>query len=180
MAGLENDTLYGTGLDLSGTPLPANKLATDGFVYIGNSAGNPVAALPISSDGSINWAGGNGSLDGTVAPGLGFDWVEETTTTRALSVNEGVIGNNAGTITMTLPVNASLGDRMCFLQKGAGTIRIAQNAGQTIHTVNGDTTTGVGGRIDTIDQWTSFCILCVTDDTDFAIEQGSHGSLLIT
>ena len=80
---------------------------------------------------------------------------------------------------MTLPATAVLGDIVCFIQKGAGTITIAQNAGQTIHTILGDTTTGVGGKMDTVDRWSSFCLICVTDDTDFALERGSHGSLLI-
>lgn len=114
----------------------------------------------------------------TVLPPVLFQWVEETTTSRSLNVNEGVIGNNALTITMTLPATAALGDKMCFLQKGAGIIQVAQNAGQTIHSVTASTTTGVGGNVQTINQWTSFCIICVTANTDFAILQAPEGNLV--
>lgn len=107
-----------------------------------------------------------------------FTWQEVAIATQTV-VNNGYIVNNAGNLSMTLPATAVLGDIVCFIQKGAGTITIAQNAGQTIHTILGDTTTGVGGKMDTVDRWSSFCLICVTDDTDFALERGSHGSLLI-
>jgi len=152
---------------------------------------NTVAPTPVDANDAglvslnenqftIDATSGMASLIGsTVLPPVLFQWVEETTTSRALNVNEGVIGNNASTITMTLPASASQGDVFCFIQKGAGIIQIAQNAGQTIHTVLGDTTTGVTGHLDTIDRYSSFCLICITDDTDFALKSGSHGSLAI-
>ena len=131
----------------------------------------PRNQLPVYIDSTTGQLG-----VGASAP---FEWVEETTTSRALVVNQGVIGDNAGTITMTLPATAAQGDKFCFIQKGAGIISIAQNAGQTIHTILADTTTGVTGHLDTIDQWSSFCLVCVTANTDFALESGSHGSLAV-
>lgn len=110
--------------------------------------------------------------------GTGFVWVEETGTSRNLTANQGVIGNNAGTITLTLPASVSQGDKFCFIQKGSGILQIAQNAGQTIHSVTASTTTGASGNLQTIDQWTSFCIICVTADTDFVLEQAPHGNLV--
>lgn len=110
----------------------------------------------------------------------GFTWNTVTGTSQALSVNNGYVGDNAGTITMTLPATAEVGEKICFIQKGAGVIRVGQNAGQTIHAVSSDTTTGVGGYLETIDQWSSFCLVCVTANTDWALESGSHGSLTTT
>jgi len=107
----------------------------------------------------------------------GFTWNEVVGTSQALSVGNGYIGNNAGTITMTLPATADVGQKICFIQKGAGVIRVAQNASQTIHTISSDTTTGVTGYLETIDQWSSFCLVCVTTNNDWALESGSHGSL---
>ena len=110
----------------------------------------------------------------------GFTWNTVVGTSQALSVGNGYIGDNAGTITMTLPSTANVGEKICFIQKGAGVIRVGQNAGQTIHTVSSDTTTGAGGYLETIDQWSSFCLVCVTANTDWALESGSHGSLTTT
>lgn len=107
----------------------------------------------------------------------GMPFTEVVGTSQALSVNNGYIGNNAGTITMTLPATSAIGDRICFVQKGAGVIRVAQNAGQTIHSVTVDTTTGATGYVETIDQWTSFCILCVTANTDWVLDGAPHGNL---
>jgi len=115
---------------------------------------NDVGMLSLNTNQfQIDATYGMASLIGsTTLPPVLFQWVDETTTSRSLNVNEGVIGNNASTITMTLPATAAQGDEFCFIQKGAGVIRVGQNAGQIIHTVNGDTTTGVGGYIETIDQ----------------------------
>lgn len=61
MAGWDNDVLYGTGLDLSNTTPIANRLATDGFIYFGNSAGQPQAGLLTSTNDTLFYAGGNGT-----------------------------------------------------------------------------------------------------------------------
>jgi hypothetical protein len=67
MGGFQNEVVYGTGLDLTNDqPNISNQLGTDGVIYIGNSVGRPQANLPTSSDNSITWTGGNGTLDGIV------------------------------------------------------------------------------------------------------------------
>lgn len=71
MSGFDNETVYADGLDLSGDTVVTNKLGTDGFLYIGSSSGNPVAALLTSSDGSITWTAGSGTLDASVQSGGG-------------------------------------------------------------------------------------------------------------
>lgn len=111
--------------------------------------------------------------------GSNFSWVVDATQTIQTEVNTGYITTNALTVTATLPATASPGQMVCFEQYGAGEIVVAQNAGQTIHTVTGDTTTGVAGTLSTIDQYSSFCLICVVADTDWMLQRGSHGSLLI-
>ena len=96
-------------------------------------------------------------------------WVEETTTSRALVGNEGVIGNNAATITMTLPASCAVGDVFRVTQKGAGLVRVAQNAGDTIHFGTSDTTAGAGGYLETTEQWDAIEFLCVTANTDWMV-----------
>lgn len=98
-----------------------------------------------------------------------FNWVEETGATRNLQVQQGVVGNRATAQTFTLPTTAVLGQKLCIVQKGAGNITIAQNASQTIHWLDIDTTTGVGGSMTTTLQWSSVCLLCVTADTDWMV-----------
>ncbi len=66
MSGFDNEVIYGVGLDLSGATVVTNQLGTDGFLYIGNSSGNPIAALLTSSDSSITWTAGSGSLGAAV------------------------------------------------------------------------------------------------------------------
>lgn len=61
MAGADNDTLFGTGLDLSGDSTVTNKLNVNGNIYFGNDNGNPQAGLPTSVNDTIGYIGGEGS-----------------------------------------------------------------------------------------------------------------------
>ncbi len=130
----------------------------------------------IAGAGAVSTSGSGDTVTVMVA-GI-TEWVEETTTSRALSVNEGVIGNNAATITMTLPAVASLGDKVRFVQKGAGAVAIAQNAGQTVHFGNSDSTAGAGGSVTSSNQWDSLELVCTTANTDWAV-LSSQGSWVI-
>lgn len=117
-----------------------------------------------------------------------FTWQEVAVNTQTV-VNNGYIVNDPGpapsNINMTLPKEAAIGDRLCFIQKDVGTITILQNdtPDQQVHTILASTTAGSTGKTDTVDQWSSFCLICVTvsgdNAVDFSLEQGSHGSLLI-
>jgi hypothetical protein len=53
--------------------------------------------------------------------------------------------------------------------KGAGGWKIAQNAGQTIHFGNVDTTTGATGYLASTNRYDSIQLLCITANTDWAI-----------
>ena len=57
-----------------------------------------------------------------------------------MAVSSGYILNNASLVTATLPSTAAIGERIILQGKGAGLYKIAQNAGQTIHFGNQDTT----------------------------------------
>lgn len=124
-------------------------------------------AFTIAGAGAVSTSGSGGTITITTA-GI-IQWAEETTTSRALLVNEGVVGNNAATITMTLPTTAAVGDQIKIVQKGAGAIKIAQNAGETIHFGSSDTTTGVGGYIQSTSQWDAVELVCVTANNDWAV-----------
>jgi len=113
----------------------------------------------------------------TVSGGLG--WVEETTATRALVVDQGVVGNRATTITMTLPATAAQFSIFRMTQKGAGSVKIAQNAGQSLVFGNSTTTVGVGGSIESTAQGDSVEFICITADTTFQM-LSSQGNWTLT
>ena len=149
-----------------------------GDVIVGDGSGAPTLLTVGSNDdvltadsgeaSGVKWAASGGAVGIT-------SWVEETTTSRSLLVNQGVIGNNAGTITMTLPATAALGDIIRITQKGAGAIAIAQNAGQTIHFGSSDTTTGAGGSCTSTADNDTIELVCCTANTNFQVlsSQGS-------
>lgn len=128
---------------------------------------------------NVATAGSGSTLTINATGFASFTWVEETGATRALVVNQGVVGNRGTTITMTLPATAAQFSTFRFTQKGAGSIKIAQNDGQTIHFLGQDTTTGAGGSIESSNQWDAIELICTTADTDFGFLSGG-GNWIIT
>ncbi|MDX1532833.1 MAG: hypothetical protein R3230_01350 [Nitrosopumilaceae archaeon] len=128
------------------------------------------------SDGIITIAGGTGIS--TTASGstvtitndsAAFEWTEVTTTSQSMSVENGYIANNASLVTLTLPATAALGERVKVVGKGAGLFKIGQNAGQTIHFLSTDTTTGTGGSVTAIEQYGTLELICITANTDWVV-----------
>jgi len=109
----------------------------------------------------------------------GFTWNEVTGTSQAASVNNGYICNNASLVTVTLPDTAAVGSVVRVAGKGAGGWRIAQNASEIIHFGNVDTTTGVGGRLDSTDTNDAVELLCIVADTEWMV-LSSQGNITIT
>lgn len=147
--------------------------------------GTGTAAIEFDSDsgsanptgaGVITIAGGTGittSASGSTvtidASGMAVTWNEETGTSANMAVGNGYIANNAGLVTLTLPSTASIGDSVQVVGKGAGLFRIAQNAGQTIHYIASNTTTGVGGSLTAVEQYAAIELVCITANTDWAV-----------
>jgi hypothetical protein len=105
-------------------------------------------------------------------------WTEVTGTSQSMSVNQGYIANNAGLVTLTLPSTAAVGATVEVVGKGAGGWRIAQNAGQTIHVVSSNTTTGVGGSLSSTVRYDCVQLICTTADTDW-VAKHSMGNLTV-
>lgn len=114
-------------------------------------------------------------VDAQVAS-AGLDWVEETGTTHAMVSGQGVIANNAGTVTCTLPATAAVGDIFAIIGEGAGGWSLAQNASQTVHFNGVDNTTGATGSWDSTNQYNSIWVVCTATNTDFVVLMAS-GSL---
>lgn len=146
--GFDNNVIFGSGLDLTNDqPNISNQLATDGFLYIGNSAGRPLAALPTSSDSSVTFTGGNGSLDAvvntsgipTVATTYQADLGSATPVSNVLDVLGGVGTNTVASgndVTVHADGSGSLGAKNLALFYSAGTATIKGADGNNLSASN--------------------------------------------
>lgn len=111
------------------------------------------------TQGYVDDAGGGG----------GITWNEVTGTTQSAAVDNGYITNNASLVTVTLPDTATLGSVVRISGSGAGGWKVAQNAGETIHFGNTDTTTGAGGSLASTNRYDAVELVCITADTDWVV-----------
>lgn len=111
--------------------------------------------------------------------GGGYTWVEVTTTSQSMAADTAYIANNAGLVTLTLPLTASVGQTVIVQGKGAGGWSIAQNSGQTIHLGSSSTTTGVGGSLSSTNQYDSIELVCITANDEWASLGGPQGSITV-
>lgn len=141
--------------------------ATNGQLPIGSTGSDPVLKT-LTAGAGVNITNTAGSITIAASAG-GFTWNEETGTSTTMSVENGYIANNAGLVTLTLPATASVGEAVQVAGKGSGLFKIAQNAGQTIHFVASDTTTGAGGSLTALEQYATLELVCITADTDWIV-----------
>lgn len=92
-------------------------------------------------------------------------WNNVTTTSATMVANNGYFANNAGLVTLTLPVTAAFGTRISVAGGGAGGWTIAQNSGQIIHVGNAVTTSGAGGSLSSTNRYDSINLVCVVANT---------------
>ena len=97
-----------------------------------------------------------------------------------MAINTGYIANNAALVTATLPAVSAIGDFVWIVGKGAGGWQIAQNAGQTIHFGNQNTTVGPGGHLDSANQYDAIQLLCTAANTDWTCTGISQGNISVT
>lgn len=109
-----------------------------------------------------------------------FPFIEVTGTSQAMAINKGYIANNPALVTTTLPLTSAVGDLVWIVGKGLGGWQIAQNAGQTIHFGNQDTTNGVGGHLDSANQYDAIQLLCTVANTDWTCTGISQGNISVT
>jgi len=141
------------------------------------------SAVP-TAGGVITFTGGTGiaiSAAGntvTIDSTGGFTWNEVVGTSVSMAINNGYILNNAALVTATLPATAAIGDAIQVGGKGIGLWTIAQNAGQTIHLIDIDTTPGVGGSLSSTKQYDCVELVCITANTDWLM-LGASGNLTV-
>lgn len=143
--------------------------ATNGQIPIG-STGNPPVLATVTAGAAISVTNGAGSI--TIAStGGGLPWTEVTGVgPTAMSIDNGYIANNAALVTLTLPNTAAVGDTIKIDGSGAGGWLIAQNAGETIHFLGQDTTTGVGGSLASSTRYDCITLRCIIANTDWVVE----------
>lgn len=109
----------------------------------------------------------SGSWETLASQGL-VNWVVVTTNT-AMASDTGYIPNSAGLLSFALPPTAEVGDMFRIAGFGSGGWEVTQNAGQTIHFGNQNTTIGGGGSLESSNSGDSVEIVCVVADTDFVV-----------
>lgn len=154
-----------------------NTVDQDGELIIGATGLNPKISTLTAGSG-ISITNGPGSITINVTGG-GLTWTEVTGISQSAAVNNGYITNNAALVTVTLPVSAAFGTLIAVVGKGSGGWRIAQNAGQQIFIGTQNTTSGVGGHLDSTATRDSVFLLCTTTDLTWTMVQ-SVGNIGVT
>lgn len=147
--------------DLILTPDGAGNLVLDGLNWP-QADGTASYVLQTDGAGQLSWVAQSGG-------GGGMSWTEVTASTANLAADTGYIANNATGVTFTLPVTAALGTQISIIGKGAGGWVIEQNAGQNIQIGSMSTSVGVGGSIESTNQFDSLTLICTTADTTWTI-----------
>ena len=108
----------------------------------------------------ISSSGGGSSFAWSIIPGA----------SQQMVVDNGYVANNAGTCILTLPAVATVGQtvRVSGMNNNTGW-KIAQNAGQTIHMLTADTTTGVAGYLASSSKRDSVEVVCIIANTDWQV-----------
>lgn len=149
MAGFDNDTVYGTGLDLSGNATVANKLNVDGYLYFGNSAGNPGAGLLTSTNDTLVYTGGNGS-----------GRIENRRWHTAFVVDASSSEGSRGTYTtIQAAIDAASSGDIIFVRPGTYTEDLTLKAGVNIYAVSGGENNGNVIIVGKLDGSSGTCVL---------------------
>jgi hypothetical protein len=174
--GVSSPTAHGI-LIAEGATAMNTLVLTNGQVVIGITGSDPVGATLTGGTGiSVNSAAGAITIN---AIGSGaFGWVVVSTTSQAMTSNNGYIASNSSLVTLTLPVTAAVGDEISIAGSGAGGWLIAQNAGQTIHFGTSNTTTGATGSLASTNRYDQVDLLCIVANTDFVV-RGVDGNLTV-
>jgi len=102
---------------------------------------------------------------------VGFAWQQTTSAAVALVTMNGYIANNAVQTVFTLPITAAVGD--VFAVTGMNNNygwRINHNAGQTIYFGDQQTTTGLGGYLESTSTHDVVHIVCMVANTSFFVD----------
>lgn len=159
-----------------------------GTLYIYTTAINSITAdsgsavgtsnvLDIVGAGNITTSATGSTL--TITGTGGIAWNNTTSSTQAMAVGNGYIDNGSGGPTQyTLPATGVVGDIVALQGATSNLWIIFQNTGQTIHFNAVSTTTGTGGAVASMNQYSSVYLICITTDTDWVVSN-STGNFIV-
>lgn len=137
----------------------------NGEVYIGATAGQPVAAN-IGAGSGIAITNGANSIT-IAATGGGLTWTTVSGTSQSAAVNSGYFANNASTVTVTLPATAAVGSIVAVCGEGAGGWTLAANTGQTIQF--GAVASSSAGSWSSTNQFDTIFVICQVANTTWQV-----------
>ena len=120
--------------------------------------------------------GGSGTIIASGGGGGGITWSVVGVNT-AMAVNTGYFSSSAGTINLTLPAAAALGD-VIRISNLAGNFHIVQGAGQSIRFGDATTVVGAGGSITSTGVGDTLELVCYNANVGFQV-LSSMGNLTI-
>ncbi len=160
----------GTAAGTTGAALLKGTTSGTVTLSVADAAGTWTMKLPTSA-GTADYVlktDGSGNTSWSALPAGARTWTEVTGTSQTAVVNSGYIANNAALVTITIPSTAAVGDIIRVQGKGAGLWKLAQNASQTIHLGNVDSTAGVGGSVTATNRYDAIELLCITANNEWA------------
>jgi len=144
---------------------------------IGATGGSPSPASVIAGTGITITPGANSLA--IASSGGGLSWTDVTGTSQAMAIDSGYTANNAGLVTLTIPVTAAYGTAISVLGKGVGGWLIAQNAGQSIRLGSSTTTIGVTGSLASTNAGDSINLICTTANTVWTVQGAPQGIITV-
>lgn len=147
----------------AGVPIQSGTL-TNGQMIIGSTGATPVVGT-ITVSGNLSATVGAGTFALATTGSGNYSFVDETTTSRTLTAFQGMVADNAGVVTGTIPAVAAFGDVFEIVGKGSGGWLLRANAGQTINL--GSSPTTVAGSLASTNRYDSVQVVCVTANTTF-------------
>jgi hypothetical protein len=149
----------------AGVPVQAGTM-TNGQMIIGSTSATPAVGI-ITGSGNITVTSGAGTLALSVTGIAATTFVDETTTSRTLTAFQGMVADNAGVVTGTIPATTAFGDIFEIVGKGSGGWKLQANSGQTINL--GSSPTTVAGSLASTNRYDSVQVVCVTANTTFVV-----------
>lgn len=143
------------------TPLA---VGTSGQLLVASTGADPIFYTPTSSDGSITWTLGAGTISAQAVASTKFDINAQTGTSYLLVIGDKgklITLSNAAAITLTIPPNSSVafatGTQIALYAKGAGDVTITAGSGVTLR--------GRGGAVKSAGQYAMMSIIKEASDT---------------
>lgn len=139
----------------------------DGQIVIGATGLAPMANTLTAGPG-IAITNGPNSI--TISTGGFLPWLNVTTPTQLMAANTAYVCNCvSSSITFSLPVSASIGQEFQIVGNSSMGWSIAQNASQTIHFGNVNSTTGATGSVASSLRYDGIIFVCTVVNTDFVV-----------